>query len=198
MSEDLKVRDPGAVWRNQPAEQRPVTTEQFMNRRTRELHSSTRTEILLSISAALFFVAVICWQLTSVGVRIPRLELGAVIVWILISLYWFRGWIWRAEPKDAFAATGLAYYRKELERRRDHLRNAWIWHGPLLLACLTLAAVWIGEAFPGFRRWRNVAPPIVLLAAWTAFSIWRRRIQANELQKEIDELVPARDQSIRS
>jgi hypothetical protein len=180
-------KDLGAVWRNQSAEKLAVDPGQFANRRTRELYSATRSEILMSIGAALFFVAVMATRFASAQDRLQQLELPAVLIWVVISLYWFRERIFRrASPPAAPAAPGLEYYRKELERRRDHLRSEWLWHGPLVLACVIFAATVIGRAYPG--RLRNVLPLVVLLAAWAAFSVRRRRRQATELQREIDDL----------
>lgn len=192
MPEEPRTQDPGVVWRDQPKEERPVTLEQFMNRRTRELYFRTRSEILVSLGAAVFFIAVVAWRLMSVEQRVSQLGIAAVLAWVVISLYWFRSRIWRkdATSPDAVAATGLEYYRKELERRRDHLRNVWLWNGPLFLACLVLVGVGVAKAFPGWERLRNVAPLVVLLAAWTGLGIWRRRRQAEEVQREIDELEP--------
>jgi hypothetical protein len=108
----------------------------------------------------------------------------------VISLYWFRHRIWRrnASPPDAVAAAGAEYYRKELERRRDHLRNPWLWHGPLFLACAVLVAILAAETCRGYQDLRNVLPLVVLLAVWTGYGVWRRRRQARELQQEIDEM----------
>lgn len=190
MPDDVGSKDFGSAWRDQPEEKRPVELEQFANRRSGELYSSTRSEILSSIGAALFFVALIAWRFASVHDRLPRfgwVALIAVIGWTLISLYWFRDRIWRpsAPPRDALAATGLEYYRNELERRFDHLRNEWLWHGPLFLACMLFVAIVIGKAFPGFDRLRNALPLFALLAVWTGLSITRRRRQANELRQEL-------------
>ena len=186
MPEEPKPKDLGAVWREQPEEKMAVHLDHFANRRTRELYIRTRSEILMSIGAALIFVAVIVWRSASVGDRPQQLGLLAVIAWVLISLYWFRDWIWRKAPaRDALAATSLEHYRKELERRRAHLRNAWLWHGPLFLACLIFVATVAGGA-PG--RLRNVLPLVVVLAVWTAFGIRRRLLQARELQRELDDI----------
>lgn len=189
MSEESKAKDLSAAWKNQP-EQIPIKLEGLMNRRTLELHSATRAEILMSIGAALLFVAVMAWRFTSDQGPVPQLGFVAVIAWVLISLYWFRDRIFRegSPPKDARAVTGLEYYRKELERRRDHLRNAWLWHGPLFLACAILVAILIGKEYPAFRGLQRVLPLLLLLAAWTGFGLIRRRRQANELQREIDEI----------
>ncbi len=186
MSDQTGAKDPGAIWRDQPEEGRKVDLEQILKRRTEELYSSTRSEILMSIAAALLFIGVVAWR-----VGPARNRLAAVIVWVIISLYWFRYRIRRRPSRpDAPAATGLEYYRAELERRRDHLKNEWLWHGPLFLACVTLVAILTGQVFSGYQPLRNVLPLLVLLAVWTGFGVWRRLRQAKELQREIDELAP--------
>lgn len=64
----------------------------------------------------------------------------------------------------------------------------WLWHGPLSLACVILITSLVGRTFPGLKHFRNALPLVALLAVWTVFSLGRRRRQANELQREIDEL----------
>jgi len=190
MSEESKPRDLGAVWRNQPEEERKVNLQRLVNRRTQDLYATTRGEILMSIGAACFFIAVSWQRFEPAPDRLQQLGFAAMIAWVLISLIWFRDWIWRkyAPRGDALAATGVEHYRKELERRRDHLRNAWLWHGPLILACLTLVATVLGKAFPGLQRLLTVLLLVIALAVWTGFDIWRRRRQAQELQREIDQI----------
>ncbi len=122
--------------------------EPLMNRRTRELHASTRSEILMSIGAALFFVAVIAWRFASDHQSFPVIGVGVVVAWIVISLYWFRDRMGPA-PGDAMAATSRDYYRKEMERRRDHLRNAWLWHGPWCWLASRFLRVWRRTRFAG-------------------------------------------------
>ena len=192
MSDPTGAKDPGAIWRDQPEEELQVNLEQIMNRRTEELSSSTRSEILMSVGAALLFVGVMAWRFAPTHDRLQEVGYAAVIAWVVISLYWFRRRIWRRNPlrPDAIAATGLEYYRKELEQRRDHLRNAWLWHGPLFLASMILIAILIGKASPAMVPLRNVLPLVVLLAVWTGFGLTRRRRQARELQREIDEIDP--------
>jgi CHASE2 domain-containing sensor protein len=186
MPEDSRTDDPGTLWRDQPAERLPVN----LNRRTRELYSSTRAEILMSLGAALLLVAIVAWRFATERARIPLLLPAAVVAWVLISLYWFRDRIWRkpAPSGEALAATGLEHYRRELERRRDHLHNEWLWHGPLVLACAMLAAIMGGDLFFAFRRLESVVPLVALLALWTGFGVWSRRRQAGQLQREIDDM----------
>ena len=91
-------------------------------------------------------------------------------------------------PRPDTAAPGIEYYRRELERRRDHLRNGWLWHGPLFLACIMLAVTLTGRKFLGFDRFGSALPLLAVLFLWTAYSFRRRRLLAKELQREIDDL----------
>lgn len=180
--------DPKAIWKGQPEEVRAVNLEQILKQRTEALDASTRSEILMSLGAALLFVVVVYWRLAAYHDRLLQVGCAAAVVWVAISLYWFRRRIWRPARPDAIAAPGLEYYRRELEQRRDHLRRAWLWHGPLFLACVVLLTILTGSTFAGYQRLVNVLPLIVLLGLWTVFGFWRRRRQAMELQREIDEM----------
>jgi hypothetical protein len=186
MPEDSKSNDPGTLWREQPAEPLPVN----LDTRARQLCASTRSEILMSLCAALLLMGVVGWRLAVERHQVPLLVLAAGVVWVLVSLYWFRDRIWPKGdgPGDALAATGVEHYRRELVLRRDHLRNEWLWHGPLVLACGTLATVYLGDRFVAWRRIESVLPLLILLVVWTAFSIYGRRRQAAQIQREIDQL----------
>jgi hypothetical protein len=191
MPEDKTIQDLASVWKSQPDET-PVKLEGLINRRARDLDTANRSEILISLGAAPFFIAVIAWREPFLMKDpLSRPGFAAVVVWVLISLYWFRDRIWTApRRKDAIAAPGLEYYRKSLGRRRDHLRNAWLWHGPLFLACTIFAAMLVWKRIIPYRGLEGVMPLVLLLAAWTVFGFIRRQRQANELQREIDEIEP--------
>jgi hypothetical protein len=188
MSDQTKDLDPGSIWRDQPQEKLSVNQEQMMKRRTGELYSITRWEILMSIVAALLPVAVVAWRLPGPHEGLLEFGFGAVAAWAAICLYCFRNRIWGSSRPDAVAATGLDYYRTALERRRNHLRNGWLWYGPLSLASIILIAVLWGKVNIAFQPLRKVLPLIAVLALWTAFGLWRRRLQANQIQREIDEM----------
>jgi len=187
MSEPTRPKDPAALWKEQPEEKLAVNLEQIVNLRTEQLHASTRSEILMSIGATLLLV---CVTLLRFGpARNPTEEVGCglIVVWLAITLCRLRSRIWGPVRPDA-AATGVEYYRQELERRRDHLRDAWLWHGPLFLACLILAGVWSGWRFLSYTTLYRVLPLVTLLAIWTGYGLWRRLRLAKELQREIDEI----------
>lgn len=179
--------DMKAAWLNQPEEAVPVDIERIHSRRTRELFSATRSEIVGSIAAALFFASVVAWRFAPERDRLVQFGCAAVIVWAAITAFRFRNSIRRhAARPDALARTGLEHYRTELLRRQGHLRSVWIWHGPLLLACL-VSAVTLAKRFVPGRLW-GAAPVFLLLAACAVIGIRRRLRQAAELQQEIDEI----------
>src|SRR5579859_3115715 len=117
MPEQAGGRDVGTIWREQPEEELAVNMEQIVNRRTEELSSSTRSEIVMSMGAALLFVGVMVWRFAPTYERLQEVGLTAVVAWVVISLYWFRRRMWTRSPSrpDVAAATCLEYYRKELE-----------------------------------------------------------------------------------
>jgi hypothetical protein len=86
--------------------------------------------------------------------------------------------------------TGLEYYRRELERRRDHLKKAWLWHAPLFLACLVFV---VSKVYPNFERLKNALPFIILLAIWIVIGIGLRRREDKALRTEIAELDTPQD-----
>ncbi|MGC4050588.1 MAG: hypothetical protein QM757_14520 [Paludibaculum sp.] len=178
------------VWKDQPVEDYEVKLNLIVDHRTQQLYASTRSEIVVSIGAAIFFLAIMAWRIHTPPDRLQLLGYGLVFLWIAASLYWFRDRIWRRDqpPAESVAAPGLDYYRQELQRRRAHLMNAWLWHGPLFLACLVFVVSFAGRSFPNVERLRSVLPLGLLLALWTAAGFWRRFRQAQEIQKELRQL----------
>ena len=176
-----------AAWLNQPEEESSVDIERIHRRRTWALFSTTRSEIISSIGAALFFAGMVAWRFAPERDRLVLFGCAGVIVWAAVTVFRFRNSIRRHTPQpDALARTGLDHYRVELLRRRDHLRSAWIWHGPLLLACILSAATLTKRIVPG--RLRDTLPVFLLLAGHAVVGIKRRVRQAAELQQEIDEI----------
>jgi len=176
-----------AAWLNQPEEEVSVDIEHIYGRRTWELLSNTRSEVMGSIGAAVFFASVLAWRFSPERDRLVQAGCAAVIVWAALTAFRFRASIRRSTPQPgAFARTGLEHYRAELVRRRDHLRSVWIWHGPLWLAGIVSMATLAGRVVPG-RVW-DALPVFPLLAGWAAIGVGRRLRQASDTQREIDEL----------
>jgi hypothetical protein len=189
MPDQLPTADPRSVWKNQTQEKFEMNMQQFLNRRAQELSSKTRSDIIASVAAVSFFLAVIVWRFSLATEPLQQLVIGFIVAWVLVSLYWFRDRFRSAPPRaDAPAATGLDYYRTALERRRDHLKNAWIWYGPILLASAFFIVTIAGKVWPSARLLRNMLPFTILLAVWIVFGAQIRRRQRREIQREIDEI----------
>jgi hypothetical protein len=175
-----------AAWLDQPDESIPVDIQGIHRQRTRELFFTTRSEITGSAGAALFFAGVVAWRFAPERDRLLQFGCAAVILWAALSIFRFRRSMRRPVPQaDALARTGLEHYRAELLRRRDHLRSAWIWHGPLLLACILSVAALAKRIVPA-RLW-DALPVFLVLAATAVMGIRRRLREAAGLQQEIDE-----------
>ena len=163
-------------------------TLETIRRKTRELHAKTRRELLGNIVLPLvpiFFYAV--------GPRtadpIARMAFAGAIAWSLAGQYFLNRGIWSAMlPGDAGLNTGIEFYRREIERRRNLARRVLQWSfGPILLAVVSLILQIMRS---GIRRWQlpNMIPFLSLFVIWViaffAIRMWRER----ELQREIDEL----------
>ena len=163
-----------------------MNLQNLVNRRTQQLHARTQTEIM-AVVLAILFMAVLAWRFPSALGPFQLFGFALVVVWILGSLYWFRDRIWprTSQPMDVIAVTGLEYYRRELERRRYHLKKAWLWHVPLYLACLVFV---VSKVYPNFERLKNALPFLILLAVWAVIGMGLRRREDKALQREIADI----------
>jgi hypothetical protein len=75
-----------------------------------------------------------------------------------------------------------------MKKRQDHLRNEWIWHGPLFLACMISILSFAVRSSSSVVRLRNAMPIVIFLVIWIVVGLVRRRRLANDLQREIDEM----------
>jgi len=186
MSDESCTQDPRGLWREQPQEVRPVLPAEFLQRRMRDLSASTRSEILTSAASALLFLALLAWRFEIIRDKWVLASFALIVVWAALTVYRHRKQLWRSDAE--LASPGVDYYRAELERRRAHLRDPWLWHGPLALACVTLAAVGIRKVVPGWQRFISVLPLLAALVVWSVMGVRRRLRQAAAIQEEIDEI----------
>ena len=190
MSDARGRMDAGELWRSQRIEEYQMNVHRIVSRRARELYARTRAEIITSLAAPVLFIAVVAWRLGFAKDRVVQWGLALIVAWIVVSLYAMRRRIWgRHEPEAGAAATAsVDYYRRELQERRDHLRSLWLWHGPIFLACFVFLAAVLRRVWPVYQQMLNVLPFVVLLLIWSVLNLWQRRRQANELQRELDEV----------
>jgi hypothetical protein len=195
MDEHSFPQEAGALWRDQPLHHSTpvVITEEALQRRTDSVSARTRYETIVSLCAAVFFVAVLVLRLQSFSDRTFLLGLALCTVWIAVTLIRARGALFGVQPAAGSAAerwaTGVEFYRAELERRRKHLASSWLWHGPLAIACVLLAIlVARNMAASSLARYLSVLPLLVALLFWIVIGIRQRRRQMMEIQRELEEI----------
>jgi hypothetical protein len=182
--------DPALLWKEQPAEQAAVVRPGATIRRSESLYAESRSEILGSLCAATLFVVVIGGRLASSHDLRLWSALAVIAGWVLITAWRSRKVILAREerPPDGLAVSGLEYYHGQLMRRREHLKSAWLWHGPLVLACTTLLLVVARSMGVTLVRFLGIAPLLIVLVAWVAVRNLRRWRQIREIEQEIREV----------
>jgi hypothetical protein len=120
----------------------------------------------------------------------PRIGLGVLTLWGLYGAYQaYRMWP-RSLAPDATLSASLEFYRRELERRRHQVRDAW--RMPYLWLLFAGIAFLVAPALIGTRSnprlLVNAIPFFVLLFAWLIAFINIRRRDLRNLGREIDEL----------
>jgi hypothetical protein len=123
----------------------------------------------------------------------PILRIGWAVLslWCLFSAYQAYKWIWPSSlAADATLGASLAFYRAELERRRDYVRHIWrrsgLWWCFIGLALVILPAMMASLKKP--RLLLNAVPFFVLLSVWFVAFFSIRKRDRQRLQREIDEL----------
>jgi hypothetical protein len=193
MNEQSFSEEPGSLWRDQPLAH--GISEQALHNRTLKTSSRTRSEILMTLCAALFLLMVMALRFYSISNRLLLLSAVLCAIWIGVTLIRTRGRLFGLQRGNREAgkaepwATGVEFYRVELENRRKHLANEWLWHGPLVLACIVLVALIAASMVPlTLSRLLTAFPLLAALLLWTIFSVRQRRRQMAEVQRELDEI----------
>lgn len=179
--------DPKGLWQNQPVERTRISFQDLRGMAD-QMRRETQRNILASAGAGAA-LALAFWRLQFA--RNPWYDAGLVVaaVWAGGSLIWFRKRIWPGRPApDAVSVNGLEFYRSEIMERRDHLRTAWFWLGPVFLALgilvIRLLTIVFGESVPI----RNIAPFLVLSLIWVGTMVSQTRSRLRKLDKELKDL----------
>jgi len=200
MPDDVRGNDPRKIWLSQPTEPPEMTLEKLLVlRKTWELHSKTRRELLGNIAVTLMALAVSAFGIARTDDSVTRALFALAAAWAVAGQYFLNHGMWLAPlPGDAALITGLEFYRLELEGRRRLFRNVLRWSfGPLVLAIVTfvLSIAGVGASGQGplptgdaVRLLLKMAPFLAIFAIWIAAVIVKRVRGQRELQREIDEL----------
>ncbi len=181
--------DPQKIWQDQPKEAIRMSLDEI-RRKVQTLQNKSRLTSLAGVVIGLGLS--ICFAVAVVRAHglMPRVGLGVLILWGLYGAYQaYRMWPGSLAP-DATFGTSLEFYRRELERRRDQVRDAW--RMPYLWLLFAGIAFLVAPALIGThsnpRLLVNAIPFFVLLFAWLIAFINIRKRDLRNLGREIDEL----------
>jgi lipopolysaccharide export LptBFGC system permease protein LptF len=185
-----EFKDPKKLWQDQPMEAIQMSL-QSLRRRAQELQTKSRLAALALMAIGLVLAIVFAVSLGRSQNQLSRIGFGVLSLWALYGVYQVYRRMWPGSiAADAAWSNSLDFYRGELERRRDYVRDIWrlsvLWLFFIGLALLILPMLIAMRANP--RLLLNAVPFLVLLVVWfVAFFFIRKRDQRN-LQAEIDEL----------
>lgn len=170
-------------------------TLEKIRRKTQELHAKTRRELIKSIAGPLIVVAISGFGIAEGHDAALRIVFALAIAWSLAGQYFLnRGMQSATLPGDAAFSTGLEFYRREVERRRDLFRRVMGWSfGPVVftIAALILLILSFGVGNRGMLlkgALFKMIPFLALVVLWLVGIFVIRMRDQRELQREIGEL----------
>lgn len=187
-SQSNAENDPKKLWQNQPREETTMTLE-MIHKKAQMLRARTRRELLGNVVTTLLSVAIAWFGFLHTHDLGFRSAFVASVPWAVLGLYLVHRGMWSVTPPERSALmTGLEFYRREIDRRRNLLGRFLQWSlGPLILSLGTLTLLLTGMA-------RSVGKPGAVIPFTTLAVIWlvavfvlRSRDQ-RELKQEIDQL----------
>jgi hypothetical protein len=191
MPDEPSTNDPKTIWQSQPKEVTKMSLDKI-RREARAIQTKSRMAALgwslLGLVVTLGFALLF---LKAQG-PLHKAGWGALALWGLYGVYQACKRMWPSTlAADATFANSLGFYRRELERRRDYVRD--IWRMQVLWVFFVGLALFIAPALIGSRKnprvLLNAIPFFVLLGVWFIALFYIRNRDQKELQREIDELI---------
>jgi hypothetical protein len=180
--------NPQQIWQCQPVEGIKMSVEALRQRSgkfEKRIRRRNVREYVASLLAAVWFGY--CFVTTHAALfRIAYILFIAGLGWVVYQLH--RKGEARSMPAAMGASTCLQFFRAELERQRDVIKNVWPWYlAPLVPGFVILTAAYMRALpFPV-----NLASAVWIdgVAAVVFFLVWKmNRRAAHRLQRIIDEL----------
>jgi len=174
------------LWQSQPLEGIKVSLEEIRRRAgkfERRILWRNRRETAACVLTCVLFVyfmhgAPSLWFRISYGLFI------AGMIWVAVQLH--RKASARSLPAEMGASGALQFFRGELERQRNSIRNVWPWYlAPTVPGYIVLNIAW-AMARPQ-HRWALVGFDVFVVALFVG--VWKlNQWGARCLQRKIDEL----------
>jgi hypothetical protein len=181
MNETLK-HEAQQIWQSQPVEGTKVSIEAIRLRAGKFERKIARRNLRETVAGVVVMSDEILQRITW-GLFI------AGLIWVIAQLH-LKG-APRTPPADVGSATCVDFFRSELERQRDLVKNVWHWYlAPLVPGYLALNAAWV-FASPRVVSWTRLT---LLDAFFVAVfvGVWEMNQRAaRRLQRSIDGLPAA-------
>jgi len=190
MSSEPPPNDIRKLWHDQGEEPIKMSVDEI-RRKAQKFDRKIRRRNGREYIAAAFVVAIFGYYIRHFHEWFLRIGSGLVIVGaVYMVLQLHRRGSAASEAADLGLTTGLAFYRKELERQRALLSSVWRWYlGPFVpgLTVITLGAAITNPArSPYAWTFAGSYAGVVALAFWLVARLNQRA--ADKLQGQIDEL----------
>ena len=187
--------DPKAIWQNQHTEIDDMSLQSLLER-VQKLAARSRRDLVRPLISALIG--------TSLGVFVMMsraLTASAVLIWIVVltllwvptgrriyAAYQVHRWVWPGQLRTGVAVNSSSeFYRAELDRQqRAYARMVRPWL--MVVVGLGLGLPIVMWAVNRGSSLQEIAPFVVILAAWVVVSWYARNNQARRIEREIHEL----------
>jgi hypothetical protein len=194
MANEPSPNDLKNLWQEQKVEIMRFSVDEI-RRKADTFRSKIRRRNIREYLGAAFVVLASSWYFVTINKPIPRISFALMIAGTLYVAYrLYRMGSARETPAGMGYATGLNYYRSELERQRDLLRRVWSWYLAPLIPGLALLIGWSLFSAPPARRWYVAAYMVVAAALFWGIAHLNKRA-AQRLDRRIMELNAMEDQS---
>jgi hypothetical protein len=178
------------IWQSQPVEGTQMSTDVIRQRAVRFERKISRRNLRESIAGLFAIAGFSYFFVTTPGIllRVTWALFIAGMIWVIIQLR--RKGTPKTMPAMMGSSTSVDFFRSELERQRDVVKNVWPWYlAPLVPGYIALNVAYV-FAFPR-ARWAGFAVLDVIFVA-IFVGVWKMNHRAARcLQRTIDELSTA-------
>ena len=185
----MEVENPvQKIWQDQPLEGIKMSAEEIRRRAGKFERRIWRRNLRESVGCVLVAGLFVYFLFNAHNVLF-RVAYGLFVVamiWIAIELH-RKGSVKRL-PAGLEASSSLQFFRRELERQRDAIKNVWPWYLAPMVPGYVMLTIAYAVSFPRPVRWIG-AGVFDLLVVLAFIGIWKMNMRAALcLQRSIDEL----------
>lgn len=162
-----------------------MTLEKMIRRRAQELRNRTGRELVGTLVSPAIVAGISGFGIAQGDNPMQRAAFAIATGWSVAGAFVMNRGMWSGKrAENGASATGLAFYRREIERQRYVFGRVMQWSfAPVVLALGGLIA-WLRERGPVAK----MIPFLTLVVIWIAAILVMRRTRREDLEREIDTL----------